>query len=96
MLLDAGEMSVATTGVKTITINQQLTKGIYWLAVVSDGAPTLLGKSVLTPVHNLSGGDPMPGWARAFTYAALPDPVGGTPSLNKYSSWVWLRLASLD
>lgn len=36
LVLDAGTVSVATTGNKTISINQALTQGYYWLAFVTD------------------------------------------------------------
>lgn len=51
LLLDCGAVSTATTGGKTITINQTLTAGLYWLGYLSTtGAPTLSGMS------NIAGG----------------------------------------
>ena len=51
LLLDCGAVSTATTGGKTITINQTLTAGLYWLGYLSTtGAPTLNGMS------NIAGG----------------------------------------
>lgn len=34
LLLDGGEFSIASTGLKTIAINQALSRGIYWLAML--------------------------------------------------------------
>lgn len=42
LLLDAGEVSVATTGAKELTISTELApRRLYWLAFVSDGTPAL-------------------------------------------------------
>jgi hypothetical protein len=43
LVLDAGTIAVEGTGVKEISINQQLNKGIYWLVLVSDGTPAVKG-----------------------------------------------------
>ncbi len=41
LITDYGTVSVASTGVKTITIDQTLNIGLYYLVVVSDGTPTI-------------------------------------------------------
>ena len=38
LVLDAGTADASTSGVKQITINQQLTAGDYWLSLASQGA----------------------------------------------------------
>jgi len=43
LVLDAGTVDVSTTGMKTITISQELTPGLYWLCVWSGGGPTIRG-----------------------------------------------------
>ena len=100
LLLDAGVVSVATTGVKAITISQALAAGLYWLALVSDGAPNVRGvAAAFTPV----GVKPTAfdigycGWNVAFTYAALPDPftAGGVGDEDAFRH-ILLRLLSLD
>jgi prefoldin subunit 5 len=82
-VLDAGAVSAGSTGIKEITINQALGAGMYGLALVTDGAPTIRANSV-APIATFATGTATPGIAdyrmsRAFTYAALPDPWG-TPS----------------
>ncbi len=82
-ILDAGAVSVGTTGIKEITISQALDAGMYGLALVGDGTPTIRANSV-APIAAFAIGTATPGVAdyrmsRAFTYAALPDPWG-TPS----------------
>jgi len=77
-ILDAGEISIASTGIKSITISQQLTAGMYFLVIVSNGTPTIR-------CHALIGIMPLLGYTSSlgaevaavglyvsFTYAALP------------------------
>lgn len=100
LLLDAGEVSVGSAGIKAITIDQSLTKGIYWLVIVSDGTPTvrvlsyadtLLG---LNSVHTYG----QTGWSVSHSYAALPDPFTADGSLvtDTIKFCVCLRLKTLD
>lgn len=82
-VLDAGTVSVATTGIKEIAISQALNAGMYGLTLVSDGAPTIRAND-LAPMATFAIGTATPGTAdyrltRGFTYGALPDPWG-TPS----------------
>lgn len=79
-LLDAGVVSVASTGIKEIAISQALSAGMYALALVSDGAPVLRANDA-TPMAAFAIGTATPGTAdyrlsRGFTYGALPDPWG--------------------
>lgn len=85
-LLDAGTVSSATTGGKTITISQILEAGWYWLALVSDGTPSVRAGSQIGAMGWLgftSGTDVMNhiGWSAAFEYAALPDLFTGSGAL---------------
>lgn len=102
LLLDAGEVSAATTGVKAITINQALTKGLYWLALVSDGAPAIYfsywGWAGLGKVATNFSDEQYRYWSVSFTYAALPDPftTGGSRTSANAKPGIFMRLASLD
>jgi len=100
-LLDAGEVSVATTGIKAATISQSLTKGIYWLVVVSNGTPTL--RKVDAQTWTVIG-DTAADFTKSaiayrsnFTYAALPAsfPTAGEAWLN-YGPILRVRILSLD
>lgn len=100
LLLDAGMVDASTVGIKAVIIDRALTKGLYWLAALSDGTPSLahqyaqpnpLGMISSTFVYSNSG------WAVAQAYGALPDPFPAGGSAE--SGWrpvVLLRLASLD
>ncbi|MDQ0273003.1 hypothetical protein J2S17_004897 [Cytobacillus purgationiresistens] len=45
LILDAGEVDTATTGVKSIPISLNLDKGLYWLTRNSNGGPSISGIS---------------------------------------------------
>lgn len=92
LVLDAGEVNVATTGVKEITIDQTLQGGkLYWLVLVGQDTTALVVAAtaagdvipVLGYESDLSG-TPLSGWAVTQTYGALPatfptgSPVGWT------------------
>lgn len=77
-ILDAGTVAVDSTGVKTISISQNLARGLYILAFQSDGAPT-----IRVVQADLTGGSVQPGMGAAGlvggtfvnkAYAAYADP----------------------
>lgn len=77
LVLDAGTVSTTTTGVKSITINQTLNPGLYWLVLVSSAAPTIRCFAVASMIpimgfDNTLGTAPGLFYTVAFTYAALP------------------------
>ena len=79
LVLDAGTVSVASTGGKEININQTLTPGWYWLVCLSDGTPILRSYEVGTQLGWLgfnTGTDVTyhGGMTVAQAYGALPDP----------------------
>lgn len=82
LVVDAGNVSSASTGGKEINIAQTLARGWYWLAAVSDDAPTLRGFSNLIsqaffPWLGFSSGGNFTnhaGVSVARPYGALPNP----------------------
>jgi hypothetical protein len=86
LVLDSGEVSIASTGVKSVTINQQLTAGLYWLVIVSNGVPVVRGCAILgiTPLLGYTSALGAEGAAVglyvSFTYAALPTTFPSTPT----------------
>ena len=101
LLLDAGEVTLSGTGQQEITISQALVKGLYWVALVSDGTPTLNDYNAVS--HNFlglhSGWSANRGqWSVAHTYGALPNPFGtaGDGGEAYRISGIALRLLTLD
>ncbi len=102
LLIDAGIVSVAAAAPAEVVINQQLRKGIYWVALVSDGAPTLscINENALS--HNLLGlnagdfGYYYTGYSIAHAYGALPDPFGAGALYLEDMIKIAVRIASLD
>lgn len=81
-LLDAGTVDTTSTGVRTITINQTLSAGNYWLAAAPQTATTAMtcktssghlpGVSFTTNPGNAS----ITGYVVSSVSGALPNPVG--------------------
>lgn len=106
LLVDLGTVDVDSTGVKVITISptQALTKGVYWLAVISDGTPTLKAESYNSLSFYVLGQNPAgfhytyPFWYAGSSYNGLSDPC---PTMTLASAG-WnvpieaVRVASLD
>lgn len=87
LVLDAGTVTVSSTGARSITISQSLAAGWYWLAGVANVAPTVRAGANTAPVNQMlgftSGTDTTLhiAWSVAFTYAALPNPFTGGGAL---------------
>lgn len=103
LVKDAGEITLSSTGVKTIDIDPTaLTKGLYWVACVSDGTPSL--RMEITYEYILGVGAAnfstfYRGWTVSHTYAALPDPFTAGGSLNASNTArpaILVRIKSLD
>lgn len=95
---DSGEVAVDSTGVKAITIDQALTKGIYYTALVTDGTPTIRRATPYWSPMGFAGTNfdiILLGNYRSFTYAALPDPFG-IPTTESWMPLVLLRVKTLD
>jgi hypothetical protein len=79
LVLDAGNVTGASTGGKEINIAQTLARGWYWLAAVSDSTPSLRSYQGSDMFPWL--GEPAGGWKGAYggmsvsrAYGALPNP----------------------
>lgn len=98
LVLDAGEVSLTPSGVKEITISQELIGGqLYWLALVSDAGATANRSLALASLYGVILGvsSALPtawytAYYRSFTYAALPDPFG-TPTIGTGGPGIFLR-----
>jgi len=104
LVLDAGTIDSASTGVKEITISQSLTAGVYAFAYVSNGTPTL--RNCVAPGHNdseyffgapdTSSGDTKRLVYYAFTYAALPASYSASVTYDTTNNphAQWLRVSA--
>lgn len=103
LLLDAG--TVATDGVAVVaaTISQALTKGLYWVVIVSDGTPTIKN---FWPSISIMGNHPTLALGPQYCYSkyskaavgigalAATFPSGGT--ISYYGALIRPRLLTLD
>ena len=98
LLLDAGTVPVDTETVKSIAIEQALSKGIYWLAAVSDGTPKVIRHYAMsTPYGIISDWTQMVSHIYvAHAFGALPDPFGTPDEATAEGIYISLRLKSLD
>lgn len=88
LIVDAGSIATATTGVKTFTTGLPITllPGLYWLAIVGNGTAPTIRSLAPTGVATVLGLDSALGtafgtsWTVAFTFATLPSTftAGGT------------------
>lgn len=99
LVLSSGNIATTTIGVKTVTINQTLAAGVYWLVRSGDPAaatPNLIvatapALSFLGHADTLTGGNAF-SWEADFTYAALPTTFPTTNRLTgTRGSGVFLR-----
>ncbi len=102
LVVDGGEVSVGTTGLKAAAVSEALAPGLYWLAILSDGDPTVKAFSqnqcTISAITTMSDGyNYETCWKRSYGFAALPDPFG-TPVKAAYITipGLMVRLASLD
>ena len=102
LLLDGGAVSVGAAGVVTVTISQQLTKGIYFLAFVSDGTPGiqfLSGRTTPLGISSTYIWTPKEYWYVAQAYGALPTTFPTATLLDDGGSYIGaidMRVLSLD
>jgi hypothetical protein len=88
LVVDGGQINVATTGVQTAAVNVTLVPGIYFFAVVTGGATaTLLGFSSPNPLMGVqltaSTETQVFQISRSFTYGPLPaDESGQTYAID--------------
>ena len=98
-VIDAGEVSIATTGYKLINIDVTLEKGLYWLVINTDATGTAAAHKNIMDVEAVMGARgefPACGpycWGKTSeAYGALPDPYpAGAADLSYKQGWVGVR-----
>jgi len=103
LVVDGGELTLGATGVTASTISESLTKGLYFLAIISDATPTIRRWNYTYPYPTplgIAATDFRYGqhcWFVAQAYGALPDPFTAAATLHAdYPMIIMLRVASLD
>lgn len=84
LVVDAGTVSTASTGIKEATISQALEVGMYWVTAVFDNTPTVRGRTTGVSAHDFLSaimGGATPGTQDllmhvAHAFGALPSPYG--------------------
>lgn len=99
LLLDAGAVDCTTTGLKTITIDQSLKRGLYWLAFVGNDATIKIYKtnyynSIIGYINSLRY--TAAAWRKAQAYGALPNPYPAGAGGLLAGFILGLRIASMD
>lgn len=100
LFADAGEVAVDTAGVKSIAVSWSVAGGLWWLAILANAAPAIMGTtSERIPIvgweNNLATNNA--GWSSTQTYGALPDPFPlATLGTREALFGLALRFASFD
>lgn len=88
LLLDTGNQTVVSAGVRIINVNLNLEPGLYWIAYILDVAPTVRSiaaagflATVFGRPETLGAETPSAQWSVARAFGALPDPfpAGAAP-----------------
>ena len=100
LLLDAGEVDVEVTAAKSITIDQQLPKGLYWTCFIADvdcEPRYRFWGTHWSPIgHSSSYYTMYLNWKKAQAYGALPDPFPSGASADGHAPGITVRIKSLD
>lgn len=95
LIVESGELDMSSTGLKVSTINQALTRGIYWVAgvsgVLASAVPLSFNGTGRALSHGTGGLNAhTPGRSAAHAYAALPATCPAT-SLVAFCPMVVIR-----
>lgn len=98
LVLDAGTVSTATTGVKEITISQALSPGVYVVAAVFDNTPSVVGfvASDVVMANHFTGDAAVTasdsGFYGSHTFGALPSSFPALTYSSDARDGVYLRV----
>lgn len=81
LISSGGVVNLDTSGLKTVSLNLTLEKGLYWITVISDGAPSLYSTTTHMGIigSTANGYDTYAGWNVSNAYGEAPSsfPSGG-------------------
>lgn len=100
LVVDSGALDTTNIAKVEGTISTSLSVGMYFLAVVSNATATVRASAPTAAIPQAYIGGPAPDggsanthFYRSFTYAALPDPFGGSLTYtNANMPGLWLRV----
>jgi len=101
LLVDGGEVSLATASYVYAVIDISLPKGVYWTAVLSDATGTaqliMIYQDFKEVLGNTYPGGSSLSWQAAQAYGALPATFPGSVADTNYIiGFVGLRVKSMD
>jgi hypothetical protein len=97
LLLDAGTVNTGTTGMKSIAIKKDLPRGLVWLTLIGNSAPTIanitLGSWMPLGYPDDPASGPRSYYSKGYTYGALPDPFPDGATMGNLPVYVYLKFA---
>jgi hypothetical protein len=99
LVVDAGTVATTTTGAKTITINQSLSPGLYWLGCVSQGGTPVYVAHGITSSYPFSPSiiTTQSSTSANYTVASVTGALPSTPTwaapTNGFTAIIWLTIA---
>lgn len=98
LIADVGVVDVGAAGLKAIAYTTQLIRGLYWIAIISDGVPKVQGTRDHLGIlgDTVRGYEAAAAWMIADTYGALPDPFPAGAAINTKLQGVGFKWASND
>lgn len=95
LVVDGGTVTTSSTGNREVTISTVLDPGMYWLAMVGDGIPTLVMATLFSGWMGLNSAlQPYHWTGRAFTFGAFPADESAqayTPQAASSGPVLWVR-----
>lgn len=100
LLVDGGEVSVNDVALVAAAVDTAMTKGLYWLALLSEGTPTIKNYETTYPILGFRSTDlgyRETGWIATLNYqSTLPDPFTASGTLARPSPVIAVDVDSLD
>jgi len=100
LLLDAGEIDVSTTGMKTIAIKESFPRGLLWLVATMEGNARMVtidgGTTGVWALLGEQAGTLIAGWKADHTYGSLPEQFGVGGAFTQTTTVIAMWLSFLQ